>query len=76
MSAALLAVLTNGPAILSFIQSLVAVGTDAVEAWDLISPMVTNDVAPTPEQWAAIGVTAAQDNAEVQALGTSTVTAS
>lgn len=70
MSGILLAALTNGPAILAFIQQLVAVGTDAVEAWDAISPMVSGDVAPTADQWTAAGLSADEAHAAVQALGT------
>ena len=67
MSGILLAALTNGPAILAFIQQLVAVGTDAVEAWNAVSPMVANDTAPTDAQWAALGVSADAAHAAVQA---------
>jgi hypothetical protein len=72
MSGLLLAALTNGPAILAFIQQLISVGTDAVDAWNTITPMVTTDTAPTADQWAAAGLSADQAHAQVQAYGVAT----
>ncbi len=70
MSGIALAVLTNGPAILSFIQQLVSVGTDAVTAWDTVKPMVANDVPPTHEQWVQAGLDVDAAHAQVQQFGT------
>jgi hypothetical protein len=68
MSGFLLAALTNGPAILAFIQQLIAVGTDAVTFYDQVAPLVQTDTAPTLAQWTAAGLSADQAHAQVQAL--------
>jgi len=65
MSAAILGVLANAPAIIEFIQQAIALG---INAWDQIVPMVQTDTAPTAQQWTALGLSDDDAHAKVQAL--------
>lgn len=68
MSGILLAALTNAPAIISFVEQLMTLGTDAATLVGTITPMIQNDSAPTHAQWVAAGLSADAADAKINAL--------
>ena len=66
MSGILLAALAYGPQVLALVQGLVQTGADAVEAWNTVSSVVSENRAPTDAEWAAAGLSADQVHAAAQ----------
>jgi hypothetical protein len=68
MSGVIVAALAYGPQILALVQGLVATGVAAEQAWSTVSSVVSANRAPTPDEWAAAGLSADQAHAAVQGL--------
>jgi hypothetical protein len=57
----------NPIAILTLVQGLIQVGTEAATAWQTVSTIVAAGRDPTPDEWALAGLDAAAAHAAVQA---------
>ena len=68
MSGAVLTAVELAPQILALVQSLVAVGAPAEQAWAAVSAPVKEGRAPSAAEWASANLTADQGHAAVQAL--------
>lgn len=66
MSGVILAGLTYGPQLLMLIQGLVQAGVDGVSAFATISNIISEDRAPTDDEYAQAGLTADQVHVAIQ----------